>query len=288
MVYIVHGATGAQGSPVLASLLAAGTEATAAVRNPAGLPAGAGAITVDFTDTAALAEAYRGAEGVFVHLPLGAPEQLTAFARSVVEAVAEARPARVVISTSGQIVDSPESPLQASDDSAIMTLIRGIEATGVSAAVVAPRLYLENLLLPMVAGPAAEEGVLRYPLRTDYPVSWSSHLDVAESVVHLLTDPTLTGIVAVGHTPALTGDDLAAGFAAHMGREVRFEAVTPDEFGVLITPLFGADATAPVVGLYHALGTQPGNTIAADNSAQQLLELHPRSVEAWLAEVSAA
>ncbi|MGO4105490.1 SDR family oxidoreductase [Leifsonia sp. YAF41] len=288
MVYIVHGATGAQGAPVLASLLAAGKEATAAVRNPAGLPAGAGAVTVDFTDAASLADAYRGAEGVFVHLPLGAPNQLTDFARSVVEAVGQARPARVVISTSGQIVDAPESPMQASDDSPIMTLIRGVEATGVSFAVVAPRLYLENLLLPVVAGPAGEEGVLRYPLRTDYPVSWSSHLDVAATVVRLLTDPTLTGTVAVGHHPALTGADLAAGFAAHLGRDVRFEAVTPAEFGELITPLFGPDASAPVVGLYQALGTQNGNTIAAGNSAQQLLDLHPRSVSEWLAEVSAA
>ncbi len=288
MVYIVHGATGAQGSPVLAQLLAAGKDATAAVRTPAGLPAGAGAVTVDFADAASLADAYRGAEGVFIHLPLGAPDQLARFAASVVEAVGQARPARVVISTSGQIVDDPESPLQAADDSAIMTLIRGVEATGVPFAVVAPRLYLENLLLPMVAGPAAEEGVLRYPLRADYPVSWSSHLDVAATVVRLLTDPSLEGTIAVGHRPALTGPDLAAGFAAHMGRDVRFESVTPAEFGVLITPLFGADASAPVVGLYEALGTQDGNTIAAANSAQKLLELHPRSVSVWLAEVSAA
>lgn len=288
MVYIVHGATGAQGSPVLSSLLAAGKHATAAVRTPAGLPAGAGAVTVDFADAASLADAYRGAEGVFVHLPLGAPDQLTRFAASVVEAVGQARPARVVISTSGQIVDDPASPLQAADDSAIMTLIRGVEATGVPFAVVAPRLYLENLLLPMVAGPAAEEGVLRYPLHADYPVSWSSHLDVAATVVRLLTDPSLEGTVAVGHHPALTGADLAAGFATHLGRDVRFEAVSPAEFGVLITPLFGADASAPVVGLYEALGTQDGNTIAAANSAQKLLELQPRSVSAWLAEVSAA
>ncbi|MET1019462.1 MAG: NAD(P)H-binding protein [Microterricola sp.] len=288
MVYIVHGATGAQGSPVLSSLLAAGKDATAAVRTPAGLPAGAGAVTVDFADAASLADAYRGAEGVFVHLPLGAPDQLAGFAASVVEAVGQAHPARVVISTSGQIVDDPASPLQAADDSAIMTLIRGVEATGVPFAVVAPRLYLENLLLPMVAGPAAEEGVLRYPLRADYPVSWSSHLDVAATVVRLLTDPTLEGTIAVGHHPALTGADLAAGFATHLGRDIRFEAVSPAEFGVLITPLFGADASAPVVGLYEALGTQDGNTIAAASSAQQLLELHPRSVSAWLAEVSAA
>ncbi|RZU66446.1 uncharacterized protein YbjT (DUF2867 family) [Microterricola gilva] len=288
MVYIVHGATGAQGSPVLSSLLAAGKEATAAVRTPAGLPTGAGAVTVDFADAASLADAYRGSEGVFVHLPLGAPDQLAGFAASVVEAIGQARPARVVISTSGQIVDDPESPLQAADDSAIMTLIRGVEATGVPFAVVAPRLYLENLLLPMVAGPAAEDGVLRYPLRADYPVSWSSHLDVAATVVRLLTGPALEGTVAVGHHPALTGADLAAGFAAHMGRDVRFEALSPAEFGVLITPLFGADASAPVVGLYEALGAQDGNTIDAANSAQQLLELQPRSVSAWLAEVSAA
>lgn len=287
MTYIVHGATGAQGSPVLASLLAAGKQASAAVRNPSKLPDGAGSMTVDFTDAASLTAAYRGAEGVFVHLPLGAPDQLTEFARSVVAAVTEARPARVVISTSGQIVDDPESPLQASEDSAIMTLIRGIEASGVSFAIVAPRLYLENLLLPVVAGPAAEEGALRYPLRADYPVSWSSHLDVADTVVQLLTDPALEGTVAVGHHPALTGADLAAGFASHMGREVRFEALTPAEFGVLIEPLFGPDATAPVVGLYQAVGAQPGNTIAAGNSAQQLLELHPRSVTQWLAEVTA-
>ncbi|HEY9425105.1 MAG TPA: NAD(P)H-binding protein [Microterricola sp.] len=288
MVYIVHGATGAQGSPVLAQLLAAGKDATAAVRTPAGLPTGAGAVTVDFADAASLADAYRGAEGVFIHLPLGGPDQLMGFAASAVEAVAQARPARVVISTSGQIVDDPESPLQAAGDSAIMTLIRGVEATGVPFAVVAPRLYLENLLLPMVAGPAAAEGVLRYPLRADYPVSWSSHLDVAATVVRLLTDSSLEGTIAVGHRPALTGDDLAAGFAAHIGRDVRFESVTPAEFGVLITPLFGAAASAPVVGLYEALGTQDGNTIAAANSAQQLLELHPRSVSVWLAEVSAA
>lgn len=56
---------------------------------------------------------------------------------------------------------------------------------------------------------------------------------------------------------------------------------------MLITPRFGADASAPVV-LYEALGTQEGNTIAAGNSAQQLLELHPGSVSAWLAEISAA
>ena len=168
----------------------------------------------------------------------------------------------------------------------VMTLIDGVTGSGVPTAVVAPRLYLENLLLPVVLGPVREEGVLRYPLPASFPVSWSSHLDVAEVVTRLLTDasPT-TGTVGVGHLPGLTGPDLAAAFSSCLGREVRFEGITPEAFGELITPLFGP-AAAPVVELYRALNAQDGNTIAEDNSAQELLGLRPRSIERWLEDLA--
>ena len=286
MADIVHGATGAQGSPVLSALTTAGRSAIAAVRHPEAVPDGIVARQVDLASVASLASAYKGADGVFVHLPMGAPEAAAAQARAVVEAVAQARPGRVVISTSGQIVDQPGSPLQAAADSPIMTLIDGVTGSGVPTAVVAPRLYLENLLLPVVLDPACQEGVLRYPLPASFPVSWSSHLDVADVVVRLLTDtsPT-TGTVGVGHRPGLTGPDLAAAFSSHLGREVRFEGITPEAFGELITPLFGP-AAAPVVELYRALNAQDGNTIAEDSSAQELLRLRPRPIEQWLKDLA--
>ena len=286
MADIVHGATGAQGSPILSALTTAGRSAIAAVRHPEAVPDGIVARQVDLASVASLASAYKGADGVFVHLPMGAPEAAAAQARAVVEAVAQARPGRVVISTSGQIVDQPGSPLQAAADSPIMTLIDGVTASGVPTAVVAPRLYLENLLLPVVLDPACQEGVLRYPLPASFPVSWSSHLDVADVVVRLLTDtsPT-TGTVGVGHRPGLTGPDLAAAFSSHLGREVRFEGITPEAFGELITPLFGP-AAAPVVELYRALNAQDGNTIAEDSSAQELLGLRPRPIEQWLEDLA--
>ena len=286
MVDIIHGATGAQGSPVLSALTSAGRTAIAAVRHPETVPAGIAARQVDLTSADSLASAYEGADGVFIHLPMGAPEAAAAQARAVVEAVIRARPGRVVISTSGQIVDQPGSPLQAPADSPIMTLIDGVTGSGVPTAVVAPRLYLENLLLPVVLTPVREEGVLRYPLPASFPVSWSSHLDVAEVVARLLTDasPT-TGTVAVGHRPGLTGPDLAAAFSSRLGREVRFEGVTPEAFGELITPLFGP-AAAPVVELYQVLNTQDGSTIDEDGSAQELLGLRPRSIEQWLKDLA--
>ena len=286
MADIVHGATGAQGSPILSALTTAGRSAIAAVRHPEAVPDGIVAWQVDLASAASLASVYEGADGVFIHLPMGAPEAAAAQARAVVEAVAQARPGRVVISTSGQIVDQPGSPLQAPADSPIMTLIDGVTGSGVPTAVVAPRLYLENLLLPVVLDPTCQEGVLRYPLPASFPVSWSSHLDVADVVVRLLTDasPT-TGTVGVGHRPGLTGPDLAAAFSSHLGREVRFEGIAPEAFGELITPLFGP-AAAPVVELYRALNAQDGNTIAEDSSAQELLGLRPRPIEQWLKDLA--
>ena len=286
MADIVHGATGAQGSPVLSALTTAGRSAIAAVRHPEAVPDGIVARQVDLASAASLASVYEGADGVFIHLPMGAPEAAAAQARAVVEAVAQARPGRVVISTSGQIVDQPGSPLQAPADSPIMTLIDGVTGSGVPTAVVAPRLYLENLLLPVVLAPAREEGVLRYPLPASFPVSWSSHLDVAEVVARLLTDasPT-TGTVGVGHLPGLTGPDLAAALSSRLGREVRFEGITPEAFGDLITPLFGP-AAAPVVELYRALNAQDGSTIAEGSSAQELLGLRPRPIEQWLKDLA--
>ena len=286
MADIIHGATGAQGSPILSALTSAGRTAIAAVRHPEAVPDGIVARQVNLASVASLASAYKGADGVFVHLPMGAPEVAAAQARAVVEAVTRAHPGRVIISTSGQIVDQPGSPLQATADSPIMTLIDGVTGSGVPTAVVAPRLYLENLLLPVVLDPARQEGVLRYPLPASFPVSWSSHLDVGARVVGRRTDGTPPpGPGGGGPPPRQTGPPLAAAFSSHLGREVRFEGITPEAFGELITPLFGP-AAAPVLELYRALNAQDGNTIAEDSSAQELLGLRPRPIEQWLEDLA--
>jgi uncharacterized protein YbjT (DUF2867 family) len=286
MTVIVHGATGAQGAPLIKRLLAAGKPAWAAVRDVSraqGLPA----VAVENASVYSLAAAYSGADGVFFHLPLASEADRVQYAHNFAQAIAKARPARVVVSTSGNVVDEPGSPTQVPDDSAVAVLLREVARTGVSFAVVAPRLYLENLLLPTQFEAVKAEGVLRYPLRPDYPVSWSSHFDVAEVAERLLADAAITGIVGVGHAPGLTGVDLALGFAQHLGEPVAYEAITPEAFGAMLTPLFGAAAAAAVMAGYQAKARTAGCVIAGDTSAQKLLGLWPRPVSRWLAEVFA-
>ncbi|MER5964579.1 NmrA family NAD(P)-binding protein [Streptomyces sp. NPDC002057] len=280
MSYVIHGATGAQGAPVVAVLAAAGKSVTALTRNEDAVVAGARVRAVDLLSAEPPIEAYRGAEGVFVHLPLGGEEDRLRYAHNVLAALNEARPARVVFSTSGGT--PPEMA-----DAAVTTVVDGLRESGLSHAVIAPRLFLENLLLPPVVGGAREEGVLRYPLGADYAVSWASHLDVADAVAALFDRPDVTGTVEVGQVPGVTGPGLADAFAAHLGREVTYEALAPAAFGEVLAPLLGGGAAAGVAGLYAFLGTLPDNAIGSDRTAQRLLGLTPRTPVQWLAEIGA-
>ncbi|KQN07142.1 hydroxylase [Sphingobium sp. Leaf26] len=283
MSYIIHGATGAQGAPLQALLLASNRSAFAAVRDPANAQ-GKPYVTVDNDSVESLIAAYSNADGVFVHLPQTSEPGRLQQANNIADAIAAARPKRVVISTSGAIVDQPASPLQAPGDSAIATLLRRVGDSGVSHAVIAPRFYLENLLLPMVMGPVQSKGVLPYPLRADFSASWSSHLDVAVLAERLLTDHDATGIVGIGQLPGMTGPELAQAFSEHFGREIRFEALSPETFGTLLEPLIGP-AAANIAGFYTALAHAPDNVIASDSSAQNQLGLAPRSVGQWLTDM---
>ncbi|MGV6875977.1 NmrA family NAD(P)-binding protein [Pseudochelatococcus sp. B33] len=273
MTYIIHGATGAQGNPVLSTLRAAGKPVVAVTRSRRDRDLGDVPITVaEYTSVDQLTDAYRGAAGVFVHLPLGSEEARKVYAQNMVAALAKARPDRVVISTSGQIVDDPGLSLQQPDGSAIQTPVRGVKESGLSHAVISARLFLENLLLPPVIEGARSAGVLRYPLRADFPVSWSSHLDNADVAAALFERTDVGGVVAVGQLPPITGRELADAFAARFGKEVRYEAVTPQQFGETIKLLIGV-AAAGVVGLYTGLASVAGYTSDLRQGAQKRLGL---------------
>ncbi|GAB3002669.1 NmrA family NAD(P)-binding protein [Streptomyces pseudoechinosporeus] len=278
MTYVIHGATGAQGAPVVAALAAAGKPVTALTRNPDTVVDGASVVAAGYSSTEALAEAYRGAHGVFIHLPVTSEEDRQTYARNIVAAVRAARPARVVFSTSG-------SPTDPDTGGAAAILLSGLADSGVPHAVIAPTLYLENLLMPYVLDTVRERGVLPYPIRADFPVSWASHLDIADVAVALFDRHDVTGVVSVGQYPAITGPDLAQAFGAHFGKDVVFEPITPEQMRASVAPVIGEGPAADVAGLYQAMSTLPDRSIAPEDSAQKLLDITPRTTGQWLADL---
>ncbi|GKQ35985.1 SDR family oxidoreductase [Streptomyces sp. A012304] len=278
MTYVIHGATGAQGSPVVSALAAAGKSVAAVTRNEHAVVDGAHVVAAAYSSAADLTGAYRDAEGVFVHLPLTSEENRQIFADNILTAVRAARPARVVFSTSG-------FPIDPAIGGAAASLAAGLADSGVSHAVIAPELYLENLLMPYVVDSVRERGVLPYPIRADFPVSWVSHLDIADVVVALFERPDVTGVVSVGQYPAITGPDLAEAFGARLGRDAVFEPITPEQFRTSVAPLIGEGAAADVAGAYEAMSAMPGRSIAPETSAQRLLGVTPRTTSQWLADM---
>jgi uncharacterized protein YbjT (DUF2867 family) len=283
---MIHGATGAQGAPVVAALAAAGKPVTALTRNAGTVVAGARVLAVDYSSTADLTDAYRGAEGVFVHLPVAPEEDRLSFARNVVAAVREARPARVVFSTSGGLVSTDgDSGPGDSAESAVTVLAAGLTDSGASHAVIEPRFYLENLLLPNVIAGVREEGVLRYSLPSGFRASWASHLDIADAATVLFERPDVTGVVSVGQYPAISGEDLAEAFSTRLGRTVTYEATDPHAFFAPLAPMLGEEATAAIADMYRAVSRQPDHSITAERSAQKLLGVTPRTPRQWLADI---
>ncbi|MEH0554017.1 NmrA family NAD(P)-binding protein [Streptomyces sp. B21-101] len=279
MTYVIHGATGAQGAPVVAALAAAGKSVTALTRNTDAVVDGAQhVVAAGYGSIAELTEAYRGADGVFVHLPITSEEERRTYARNIVAAVRAARPARVVFSTSG-------APTDPDTGGAAAILAGGLADSGVSHAVIAPTLYLENLLMPYVLDTVRERGVLPYAIRADFPVSWASHLDIADVVVALFDRADVTGVVSVGQYPAITGPDLAAAFGAHFGKDVVFEPLTPEQLRTSLAPLIGEGPAADVSGMYAAMSTLPDRSVAPESSAQKLLDITPRTTGQWLADL---
>lgn len=279
MKYIIHGATGAQGAPLFNKLIAEGKHAVAAVRDTSTLE-GKASVAIDLSSVDSLVGAYTNAEGIFIHLPLGPEAMRNQFAHTIAQAINSVKPARVVVSTSGWKLGIP------GDQSALPTLIRELEKTGVSLAIITPQLYLENLLLPIVMEPVQTLQQLPYPLGADYPVSWCSHLDIAEVAAALLTDYKVTGMVGVGQLPAITGNELAASFSRHFGQTIVFNSLTPEEFGQRLTPLFGEAAAEEVVAGYKAKALTAHSAIEQHNSAQTLLGIQPRTVEQWLSDLT--
>jgi NAD(P)H dehydrogenase (quinone) len=231
-MFAITGITGQVGGEMARTLLAARKPVRAVVRDlrkgAEWAAYGCEVAVADIADAAALAEAFEGAEGVFVMVPPnfdplpGFPEaQKTA--ATLKAALEMARPGRVVyLSTIG--AQSTRTNLLSQH-----TIIeRALREVALPTTFLRPGWFMENASWEVA--PAKATGVVPSFLQPlDKPVPMVSVTDIGRVAAGLIEETWLGHrVVELEGPQRVTPNDVAAGFAKLLGRSVRMEAVPRD------------------------------------------------------------
>lgn len=284
---LVFGATGAQGNPVAKQLIEQNVKVRAVSRNAEKVWAMFGerveAAPADLADVESLKRAFDGVDAAFFHLPIptnpaDVPQQL----ENVLRAARDTGLQRLVFTTSGATDERlREIPFVAGNLAAASAVL----SSGVPAVVLKPTIYLENLLQPWAIADITERGVLNYPpLMPSRRISWTGLQDQAKFAVAALTSEKAAGnSYFIASPEPVTGAELATRLAAQIRREVRYEPLTPEQFGAGLAQAYGEEAGAGIAAFYAGLDSLPPDGAVVDlMAAMKDLPVELTSVSEWV------
>lgn len=235
-MYAITGITGQVGGAVARALLAQGKAVRAVVRDAAKGEAwrarGCEVAVAGHDDADALARAFAGTQGVFLMVPPdydpapGFP-LIHAQAEIFVRAIEAAQPGRVLyLSTIGAHVAEPNLLNNA------RWLERALSRLPVPVAFLRPAWFMENASWDL---PAAREGVIRSFLQPlEHRISMVSTEDIGVAAADLLARGwDGTRIEELEGPDRYSAQDIAAAFAAALGRPVRAEAIPREQWEAL-------------------------------------------------------
>ncbi len=251
LLVAVHGATGAQGRPVVDRLLAAGHRVRALSRtaDPARLPAGVEPVAVDLLDPGPLVAAYTGTDAVVAVLPGGAAADVAVDqADAVLTALRRAGVPRAVVNTGGGVWSTPTG-IGFLD--ARTRLVAGLPAAVGTAVVLQPGgALMENHAEGWVVDRLRATGELVHSTPPDVPTTPVAMADLATAAVDALTDPAPPARIVVHGPGAVTGAEIAARVAAHLGRPVTWTPIGPEEYLRGVARGLGEQYAANIAALY--------------------------------------
>jgi uncharacterized protein YbjT (DUF2867 family) len=283
-VILVTGATGWVGRLVVDELLRAGVSVRALTRRPerAALPAGVEVVAGDFTIPASLDPALEGAVAAFL-VWTAAP----ATAPAVVARLAEhpsPRPRRVVYLSAPHRTPHPffQQPNPMRDLHAEVE--RLLAATGLEVAVLRPGMFASNAL-PWWAPQIRAGDVVRWPYASaeTAPVDERDIAAVAARALlegrHAGGDYVLTGPESLSQAAQVH----AIGYA--IGRPLRFEELSPDEFRRETAAAWPGGAAEMLLAAWRAALGRPAFVTSA---VREILGTPPRTFDQWAADHAAA
>lgn len=275
MTVLVTGATGSVGRHVVERLVAAGATVRALTRNPAtaGLPEGVEVHEGDLTRPDTLRAALRGVERLYL-FPV--PET----AREVVAAAEDAGVSRIVVLSSSSVLDESGDNHSGEYHRAVE---RAVEESGIDWTFVRPDEFATNVLWKWGHSIRAE-GVVRAPYG-NAPRVLIHEADVAAVAVAALLEEGHTGKAYVLTGPeAITQADQVRAISGALGREIRFEEITPDQ----ARELMGHAMPAPVVEMVLGyLADAVVNPPAVADTVERVTGVPARTFAQWAADHAA-
>ncbi|MFB6482200.1 NAD(P)H-binding protein [Streptomyces virginiae] len=214
MTFLITGATGSVGRHVVDLLVAAGAPVRALTRTPdsAALPDAVEVVAGDLLRPDSLLPALTGVERLYLF-----PEPSTA--AQVARLAAQAGVRRIVVLSSDAVTEG-------SDPDHHRPVEEAVERTGLDWTHVRPGEFAANKL-SVWGSSIADAGVVRaaYPDAVGAPVHEADVAAVAAAA--LLEDGHAGAVHSVSGPEALTVGEQVRSLAAGLGRELRFEEVTP-------------------------------------------------------------
>ena len=184
---------------------------------------------IDLYDPATYHAALEGSDYVFYTHPLQARADRATLVGQVGTAAAALGIRRVVWNISSWIPDKPGDAFTYSDNTAgINTLWR----SGAPGTVFGSVLFMDNLLTNWARPFFVDEGRYVYPHSPELEANWISLDDVARFMLAALERPDMEGAwLNIGGPERLRGKQVAAILTDTLGREIRYDPCTPQQFG---------------------------------------------------------
>jgi uncharacterized protein YbjT (DUF2867 family) len=236
-MFAITGITGQVGGAVARTLLAAGKDVRAVVRDPGKAEswerAGCEVALAAMQDANALEQAFAGAEAAFVLMPPNfdpSPEfkESRAIAHAIGTALEAAKPGRVVcISTIGAQARQENLLNQ------LGILERELAGLAIPVTLLRPAWFMENAAWDVAA--ARDTGLISSFLQPlDRRIPMVATADVGRVAAELLQESgTGTRVVELEGPRPVSPDDIAAGLARFLGRSVRAQAVPRESWEAL-------------------------------------------------------
>lgn len=254
-MYAITGVTGHVGSATAEALLQQGASIRAVVRDPAkgeGWAAkGAEVAVADLTDGAALAAAFRGADGVFVMLPTlpsGADAEHREMADTIAAAVADSGvPHVVVLSSWGAELPEGNGPIRW-----LHHLENRLRESGAIVSALRVTYFQESI--ETVLGAVLGAGV--YPVfgdRADRPFAMVATQDIGAVAAQRLLGPPAAHEVTDIDGPVCTDQQIADLLGAELGRELEVVTIPREGWvGTLVEAGVTARLAEEIAALYDA------------------------------------